>query len=243
MLPLSIAAESEDHRFSHCERTAQSIGACFPSKPAPRLSRMARSAVPAFGPPTSVELPQRTGYRLRAGAETGGTGAIGPADLFIGCFDFGKLAGVLLITLQANGADMNFTIRAMSSCARIGASRASKRMKSSRGFVVKRALIAGLCLISFWSVAASASTKPSATLTMDEQHRMADLHRRLCADKELSCDYVDQVLSDSRLTIYTPPAPAPPPSGPVAKENQRNPYLTKRFGLLTPESLERCREF
>jgi membrane-bound lytic murein transglycosylase B len=29
----------------------------------------------------------------------------------------------------------------------------------------------------------------------------------------------------------------------VPKEHERNPYFTKRFGLLTPESLERCKEF
>ena len=108
---------------------------------------------------------------------------------------------------------------------------------------MKRAFIVGLCLVPFWSLAALASTKPSAALTADEQHRMSDLHRRLCADKELSCDYVDQLLGDPRLTIYTPPPPAPPPSTPSVREKERNPYLTKRFGLLTPESLERCREF
>lgn len=108
---------------------------------------------------------------------------------------------------------------------------------------MKRAFIIGLCLIPLWPLGALAVSKPSAALTSDEQHRMADLHRRLCADKELSCEYVNQLLTDPRLTIYTPPAPAPTSSAPSPREKERNPYLTKRFGLLTPESLERCRDF
>ncbi len=118
---------------------------------------------------------------------------------------------------------------------------------------MKRALIVGLCLIPLWSLATLAAvteptngTKPAAgaSLTADEQHRMGDLQKRLCSDKELSCDYVTQLFADPRLTIFTPPPPSPPPSPTHApKDFERNPYLTKRFGLLTPESLERCREF
>ena len=50
--------------------------------------------------------------------------------------------------------------------------------------------------------------------------------------------------SDPRLVISTPPEPTPATRpAPAPKDLERNPYLTKRFGLLTPESLERCREF
>src|SRR5262249_41013577 len=51
--------------------------------------------------------------------------------------------------------------------------------------------------------------------------------------------------SDPRFQLFAPPPPAPPappPQSPAAKI-EHNPYLTIRFGLLTPESLERCRTF
>jgi membrane-bound lytic murein transglycosylase B len=52
---------------------------------------------------------------------------------------------------------------------------------------------------------------------------------------------VDSIFADPRLQAYEAPvAPSPPPPS-TPKERQRNPYLTTRFGLLTPESLERCR--
>ena len=108
---------------------------------------------------------------------------------------------------------------------------------------MKRALILGLCLVPFCAVAATAVTKP-AGLTADEQHRAVDLQNRLCADKQLSCAYVDTLFADPRLTISTPPEPAPTPRPtPAPKDLERNPYLTRRFGLLAPESLERCRGF
>jgi membrane-bound lytic murein transglycosylase B len=108
---------------------------------------------------------------------------------------------------------------------------------------MKRALIAVLCLMPFCSVAAPAVTKPAA-LIAEEKHRAAELRNRLCADKELSCLYVNELFADPRLTISSPPEPAPSPRPtPAPKDQERNPYLTRRFGLLTPESLERCREF
>jgi membrane-bound lytic murein transglycosylase B len=73
-----------------------------------------------------------------------------------------------------------------------------------------------------------------------EEQRKTDLRNHLCRQKDLSCAYVDSVLADPRLQIYEPPKPAPPSPTPP-RERQRNPYLTTRFGLLTPESLERCR--
>jgi membrane-bound lytic murein transglycosylase B len=107
---------------------------------------------------------------------------------------------------------------------------------------MKRTLLVALCLVPFcWAAAAVA--KP-AGLTAEEQNRAAELRNRLCADKELSCGYVKSLFADPRLTISTPPEPAPaPPFTPAPKDQERNPYLTRRFGLLAPESLERCREF
>jgi len=48
-------------------------------------------------------------------------------------------------------------------------------------------------------------------------------------------------LTDPRLNIYEPPAPAP--AEPRSPSRRANPYLTARFGLLTTDSLERCRSF
>jgi membrane-bound lytic murein transglycosylase B len=80
-------------------------------------------------------------------------------------------------------------------------------------------------------------------LTVVERQREVTLRNRLCANQKLSCDYIDSVFADPRLTLYPPPEPAPPPSPAAKKSTQRNPYLTEHFGLLTPESLERCRFF
>jgi membrane-bound lytic murein transglycosylase B len=107
---------------------------------------------------------------------------------------------------------------------------------------MKSTLILVLCLMVLASPETAANTKP-AGLTAEEEHRKTELQNRLCADKELSCAYVTGLLTDPRLTIYHPPEPASPSPAPVPKERERNPYLTKRFGLLTSESLERCREF
>lgn len=82
-------------------------------------------------------------------------------------------------------------------------------------------------------------------LTSLEAQRLSSLRKRLCSSKQLTCDYVDSIFDDPRLTIYEPPPPSVSqgPSGPAARLRERNPYLTERFGLLTPESLERCRSF
>ena len=77
-----------------------------------------------------------------------------------------------------------------------------------------------------------------------EQQRKNELQNRLCKERELDCKFVAAIFHDPRLVIYQPPAPAhaqPPASG--TRERERNPYLTKRFGLLSAESLERCRSF
>jgi membrane-bound lytic murein transglycosylase B len=92
--------------------------------------------------------------------------------------------------------------------------------------------------------AAPGATPGGADLTPDEQLRMRQLHDRLCRQKELNCENITSLFADPRLTIYQPPEPAPEQTPAHAKTRPvRNPYLTERFGLLTPESLERCRVF
>lgn len=107
---------------------------------------------------------------------------------------------------------------------------------------MKRTLILALCLLPAWAAAARAITKPVG-VAAEEEHRKAELRNRLCADRGLNCAYVTELFTDPRLKIYDPPEPAPSPPTSQPKDRERNPYLTKRFGLLTPESLERCREF
>jgi len=110
---------------------------------------------------------------------------------------------------------------------------------------LKRALALTLGLISLGVPGARASGAPKvAGATAREEQRKAELQNRLCRETELDCNYVTSVFRDQRLIIYQPPAPAPEqPSSRPPKERERNPYFTKRFGLLTPESLERCRSF
>lgn len=90
---------------------------------------------------------------------------------------------------------------------------------------------------------AGAAPVDASGLTPLERQREVTLRNKLCSNKQLSCDYVDTIFADPRLTLYPPPEPAPPPSPAAKKTRERNPYLTERFGLLTPESLERCRSF
>src|ERR1700733_5585450 len=80
--------------------------------------------------------------------------------------------------------------------------------------------------------------------TEEEVQAKKELQNRLCTEMDLDCEYVTSVFGDPRLEIYEPAAPAAeqPPSRPQ-KEREKNPYLTKRFGLLSQESLERCRSF
>jgi membrane-bound lytic murein transglycosylase B len=100
-------------------------------------------------------------------------------------------------------------------------------------------------LISSQVVAFAAAANSPAQMTRQEVQRLNALHKRLCASARLSCSYVDSIFTDARLTIYQPPAPTPPPGAepPRSRVRQPNPYLAARFGLLSPESLERCRSF
>lgn len=87
------------------------------------------------------------------------------------------------------------------------------------------------------------ATKPAARAAIEAQ-RKNELQNRLCRQKDIDCKYVAAIFHDPRLVIYQPPTPAavqPPSSAP--REYERNPYLTNRFGLLSEESLERCRSF
>jgi len=103
---------------------------------------------------------------------------------------------------------------------------------------MKRTLVLVLCLIPFCSVSTPA-VAGSTYLTTEEENRKSELRNRLCADRELDCGYVIALFADPRLSVYSPPGITGPPS----KDREPNPYLTQRFGLLTPESLERGREF
>ena len=125
-----------------------------------------------------------------------------------------------------------------------------RRTRSARaGMPARRAwqytLIFALGFISLAAANCWAAPSDSVGFTTEEDQRLHNLQDRLCDDKELSCAAVSALFADPRLTIYEPPPPAPdqPATAQARKRAQRNPYLTPRFGLLTPESLERCRTF
>jgi membrane-bound lytic murein transglycosylase B len=108
-----------------------------------------------------------------------------------------------------------------------------------------------LVLFAFSAVNAAAAVRPTVKhkpLKISptvEQQREVELQKKLCADKELNCEYITSLFLDPRfaLTVPPPPTPPPPPVEVLPKDHERNPYLTRRFGLLTPESLERGRQF
>jgi membrane-bound lytic murein transglycosylase B len=110
---------------------------------------------------------------------------------------------------------------------------------------IRRSLLFLLVIAVPGIAAARASSSPNVTgPTEREEQRKTDLQRRLCREPQLDCDYVTSILNDPRLVIYEPPPPSPEqPPVKRPRERERNPYLTTRFGLLTPESLERCRSF
>ena len=100
-----------------------------------------------------------------------------------------------------------------------------------------------LCILSVQSAGVYAAADSPDKLTPQEAERLNSLHKHLCSSKQLSCDYVDSIFEDSRLTIYEPPPPSVSQGPAESRVRQANPYLTARFGLLTPQSLERCRSF
>ena len=106
---------------------------------------------------------------------------------------------------------------------------------------MKRVLAFAACL-AMLGVAASARPSPAGR-SPEEEARIKQLQECLCAVKGLSCSYVIALFADQRLQIYHPPAPPHPEPNPSQREKERNPFLATRFGLLTDESLERCREF
>lgn len=100
-----------------------------------------------------------------------------------------------------------------------------------------------LFIVLFGGSGLYAGTSSPSELTPQEAARLASLHKHLCSSKYLSCDYVDSIFEDPRLTIYEPPPPSVSQGPAERRVRQTNPYLTARFGLLTAESLERCRSF
>lgn len=118
-------------------------------------------------------------------------------------------------------------------------------MSTSDSISLKRALVLVLVIISLGTIEVQASIAPQAVgLTTKEKQRKTELLNRLCSEKELGCDYLTLIFRDPRLEIYQPPPPTAeqPPSDPQ-RRRERNPYFTNRFGLVSPESLERCRSF
>jgi len=96
----------------------------------------------------------------------------------------------------------------------------------------------------FVATTVAAAPNPVHHYTPAEQRK--SLERVLCADKALDCPYVEELFRDAdfRDADFTPTPSVPPPAQPVASyHRERNPYMTERFGLLTPESLERCHDF
>jgi len=98
-----------------------------------------------------------------------------------------------------------------------------------------------LYLLVLTALAQAVPTLRAAGPVPLEEQRKSELRNRLCKQKDLSCKYVDSVFADPRLKLYEPPKPTAPPPSAAPRERERNPYLTNRFGLLTAESLERCR--
>lgn len=142
------------------------------------------------------------------------------------------------------GTSGTSTCRAAESHARQAHPLGSRR-KARRFRAWQYTLIFALGLISLAAANCWATPSDAANFTPDEDQRLHKLQERLCDDKELSCAAVSALFADPRLTLYEPPPPAPdqPATAQARKRAQRNPYLTPRFGLLTPESLERCRTF
>jgi membrane-bound lytic murein transglycosylase B len=119
-------------------------------------------------------------------------------------------------------------------------------MSPTRTISIKSAVVFALAVAWPGALSAQKSYAPAVVrVASQEDQRKETLQSRLCRDRDLDCEYVTALFRDPRLEIYQPPAPAaaPPPSGGGTKERERNPYLTKRFGLLSEESLERCRSF
>lgn len=82
---------------------------------------------------------------------------------------------------------------------------------------------------------AEAQTKKS------EERRKEELVQKL--SKEFGQEKITAIFSDPRLALYRPKKPKPQPQPTPTPKPEGNPFLADRFGLLTDESLDRCRDF
>jgi len=118
-------------------------------------------------------------------------------------------------------------------------------MSPSHSIQVKCAVALAAAIIVLRIVGPKAYVAPKRIEpTAEEEQRKTELQNRLCGETDLDCEYVTSVFGDPRLKIYEPlPSPAEQTPSRTPKEHEQNPYFTRRFGLLSQESLERCRSF
>ncbi len=108
-----------------------------------------------------------------------------------------------------------------------------------------------ICLLSPHLALANEATQPKTKPISkeerqkhEERRKRQELIEKLSDEKGIEPGIVETVFSDDRLELYRASAPQPqPPPEPKPKTPQKNPFLSERFGLLTDESLERCRTF
>ena len=92
---------------------------------------------------------------------------------------------------------------------------------------MKHVVTLALCFLCLHGAALRAGAAVDGSgLTPAEKQREIALRNRLCANKNLSCAYVDSIFADPRLTFQPPAPPAPPPPPPAPnRTHERNPYL------------------
>ncbi len=101
------------------------------------------------------------------------------------------------------------------------------------------------CFALLPATAQNKPAPPNPKKPVSGETRMKNqLRDRLCKNEDIKngpgCEKVKSIFADSRFTLYgSAPGAAPPPP---SKNPKGNPYFTTSFGLLTPTSLEHCRE-